>query len=157
MSHTIIYGYFRNKQSLFEALKIEMLKILRQMMTEGDDPRAAPLERLRAAGRSLLCYARAYPTHYQFLFSSPVSKESGRDTLQARHAAFDFVVHLAMLADEKGSIMLEPRTLANLAWATLHGLIMLELSNQLREGRALEDLLEAALDLLFGPPGDQAN
>ena len=34
MSHTIIYGYFRNKQSLFEALKIEMLKILRQMMTD---------------------------------------------------------------------------------------------------------------------------
>lgn len=154
MSHTIIYGYFRNKQSLFEALKIEMLKILQDFMVGGDDPNADPLQRLRNAAHSLLRYARSYPNHYQFLFSSPVSKESGRETLQTRHTVFDFVVELAVLASKNESTLLEPRTLANLSWATLHGLIMLDLSNQLREGRALEDLLEAALELLFMTPGD---
>lgn len=149
MSHTIIYSYFHNKQSLFEHLQVEMLGTLQRIMSEADDANADPLERLRCAGRSLLAYARAYPKQYQFLFSSPLSKETSQASLAARHSAFDFVVKLAEQAAANGLIKLEPRTLANLAWANLHGLIMLDLGNQLREGRALEDLLEASLDLLF--------
>ena len=151
MSHTNIYSYFRSKQSLFEQLKVEMLHMLHDSMIAADDPALDALERLRCAGRALLAYARCYPMQYQFLFSTPISRDAGRASIQARHTAFNYVVTLAELAARAGSISIEPRTLANLAWANLHGLIMLDLGNQLREGRDIDDLLEASLDLLFGP------
>lgn len=149
MSHATIYSYFKNKQSLLEALQVEMLRILQHEMEEADDPDAPPLERLRIAGRSLLKYAKRHPKYYQFLFTSSFEEKIARETLLARHAVFEFVVKIADLAAHEGAIEMEPRTLANLAWATLHGLIMLQLNNQLREGRTLSELAEAALDLLF--------
>lgn len=151
MSHTIIYRYFRDKKSLLEALQLEMLGVLQRMMEEADEVNAHPIDRLRLAATSLFAFANHYPEYYRFLFFTTAGPSIAPAVVKARHEAFDFVVDIAELASTLGATEMEPRTLANLSWAMLHGLIMLELGDQLSEGREPQELLEAALNMLFGP------
>ncbi len=148
MAHTKIYSYFKNKDELLDSLLNEMLLVLREYLEEADSHRAKPVKRLRSAARALLKFAIEYPDYYTFMFALPTGNTTSRG-LSTRHSVFNHVVDIAKIAHEEGAIKIEPRTLANLSWAMLHGLITLELNDQLKEGRTLDELADAAMDILF--------
>ena len=150
MAHTKIYSYYKNKNELHEVMTLEMLHLLKTYLVEMDDEKAEPLIRLRFAAQALLKFARKHSDYYVFMFAVPRSATSARSLGQStRHSVFDHVVEIARIAHNDGKIDVAPRTLANLSWAMLHGLIMLELNEQLYEGRTLDELAESAIELLF--------
>lgn len=150
MAHTKIYSYYKNKNELHEAMTLEMLHLLKSYLENMDDEAADPLTRLRFAAQALLKFARDHSDYYLFMFAVPRSATNVRSLGQTtRHSVFDHVVDIARIAHDVGTIDVPPRTLANLSWAMLHGLIMLELNEQLYEGRTLDELAESAIDMLF--------
>lgn len=158
VSHTKLYRYFENKEALLATVRMASLTILYGMLVENDRADADPMERMRLAGRTLLKFAVENPRDYHFLFSaSQFELEADQALISLRHTVFNYVVKLAEQASREGLISSDPRTLANLAWASLHGIITLNQNNQLLEGRYLEDLVEQALEMLFGPDKAGAN
>lgn len=150
MAHTKVYSYYKNKDDLLEALTVEMLGVLKKYLDDSDDPEAEPLTRLRYAARALLKFATRHSDYYVFMFAVPRSATHPRSLgLSTRHSVFDHVVSLAQLAYDQELIDTRPRTLANLSWAMMHGLIMLELNDQLDEGRTLDELAESAINMVF--------
>lgn len=151
ISHTKVYHYFSGKDELLTAIKMQALKDLRKHLNARDPVDAAPLERMRAASYSLFNYASNNRDEYMFLFASRETETGlSKDLLALRHEVFNDVVAIANLAAERGEIGLSGRTVANLAWAMLHGLFMLNFQDQLIEGRSFEELFEDALDQMFG-------
>lgn len=156
ISHTKVYHYFSSKDELLTAIKIKALEDLRKHLQARDPADASPLGRMRAASHSLFHYASNNRDEYMFLFASRETEtDLSEDLLALRHEVFNDVVAIANLAAERGDIALSGRTVANLAWAMLHGLFMLNFQDQLIEGRSFEELFEDALDQMFGRESKQ--
>lgn len=151
ISHTKVYRYFSSKDALLTAIQMTALSDLRDLLRENDPSDAPPLTRLRAASRGLYRFAKENQSEYLFLFGAGErDSELSEDFLQLRHEVFNDVVAIANLAHQQGQIPMDGRTTANLAWAMLHGLFMLNFQNQLIEGRSFDELFETALDQMFG-------
>lgn len=152
ISHTKVYRYFDSKDSLLTAIQISALHELRAQLRENDDATATPMARMRAASRSLYAFATENPDQYLFLFAAKnKSSELSKELLHLRHDVFNDIVDIASTANATAHSKLDGRTLANLAWAMLHGLFMLNFQGQLIEGRSFDELFESALDNMFGP------
>jgi AcrR family transcriptional regulator len=150
-SHTKLYRYFGSKEELLIAIRQKILEDLQQKMYDQDPADAPATTRLRAASYALCDFAVANQSEYFFLFSDEIEDASNAKAyLKQRHALFNFVVEIAREAQAKGQTPLDGRTLANLAWASMHGLFMLHFRGQLVEGRSFDDLFESAMTLLFG-------
>jgi AcrR family transcriptional regulator len=157
ISHTKVYRYFSSKDSLLTAIQISALHDLRSQMGENDPSSASPMARLRAAARSLYAFAVDNPDQYLFLFATTnKTSELSEELLQLRHDVFNDIVAIASEAKKSGHSKQDGRTLANLAWAMLHGLFMLHFQDQLIEGRSFDELFEQALDIMFGPSQKKA-
>ena len=72
-----------------------------------------------------------------------------KELKKLRHEIFDHIVELAEEAEDDGLITLDGRTWVHIAWSTLHGMLILQESKQLLEGRRFEDLLTPALETLL--------
>ena len=91
---------------------------------------------------------------YRFVFADEQPQlEPSHPLLRLRHSVFNHIVELAEEAKRKNLIALDARTWVHIAWALLHGMLILKESNQLLEGRQFEDLLEPALDTLLPETG----
>jgi AcrR family transcriptional regulator len=152
VSHTLLYRYFDNIEGLFTALRLASLQALFELLLAADNSAAIPVQRLRAATHALVAFARANPREYRFLFSAEQPNlAQQRELVALRHRVFDHMVVIAREAKRQGVIATDPRTWVHMAWALLHGLLTLEESNQLLEGRRFDSLVDAALKLLLNP------
>lgn len=150
MSHTKMYRYFDNKNSLLAAVKIRSLETLHQFLSENDPVEADPVTRLHAASSALFNFCTEHRKEYLFLFSEANTADEIAELIQLRHKVFNYIVEIAKIAHTEGYTTLDGRTLAHLSWATLHGLFLLNFGGQLMEGRTFEELLESAAEHLFG-------
>lgn len=153
VSHTLLYRYFDGMEGLFTALRLASLRLLFERLQAADDIDAKPLERIRASTRALVEFAQEHPREYRFLFSAEQPHLAQQPELLAlRHRVFDHIVDIAQVAKKQRLIAIDPRTWVHMAWALLHGLLTLQESNQLLEGRQFDDLVDAALKVLIGAP-----
>lgn len=151
ISHTKLYRYFGSKEELLIAIRQKILEELQERMHNQDPAGAPATTRLRAASYALCEFAISNEKEYFFLFSDDIEPASNSKAyLKQRHSLFNFIVDIAKDAQAKGQTELDGRTLANLAWASMHGLFLLHFRGQLVEGRSFEDLFESAMNLLFG-------
>lgn len=151
ISHTKVYNYFDSKDSLLTSIQIEALHALRSKIHANDPSDEAPMVRLRAASYALYDFATGSPDEYVFLFGTTHRSTAHSDELlELRHETFNDIVVMSKLANKNGDTKMDGRTLANLAWAMLHGLFMLNFQGQLIEGRSFDDLFEEALDQMYG-------
>ncbi len=150
VSHTTLYRYYSNKSALLNAIRVGSLLTLRQYARDADDPTMPVLERIRAAALALIRYGTQHPREYRFVFAEEQPALRQQEKLVAvRHEIFDHIVELATEAEKKGLIAMDARTWVHIAWSTLHGMMILQESKQLLEGRQFEELLTPALDTLL--------
>jgi len=149
MSHTKLYRYFKNKDALLLSVKMMGLEILYDILIKNDPHDSDPLIRLRVASKSLHSFATHYKKEYLFLFLEINAQEETQAFIDMKHKVFNYIVDIAKLANAEGHTNMDGRTLANLSWATFHGLFLLHFSGQLIEGRSFETLLESAINVLF--------
>jgi AcrR family transcriptional regulator len=140
-----VYQHFSGKDAILEAV-----------VTDGFIALAERMKRAHRGGKaSLAAIANAYvrfglerPRLYDVMFVGPpaITFAAGASTPTPAHTAFNI---LAAAVAESGVPSAEAETVAEVAWASLHGLVTLSITSRLRPGRALQqtrlDRLVAAI------------
>ncbi|WP_342806356.1 TetR/AcrR family transcriptional regulator [Alteromonas sp. M12] len=152
VSHTLLYRYFDSKEALFRAIRLESLKKLHEMLRNCDEQNRNenPIARIRAAAYVVQSFSTEYRKEYRFLFSTEQPDlEVNEPLLSLRHEVFDHIVAIAKEAKQQGQISIDARTWVHIVWATMHGILALNESRQLVEGRTFNKLFDSALELLL--------
>lgn len=150
VSHTMLYRHFANKDDLLTAMRVSSLSALQQRLQQADNPGEPVLVRIRSAAVALVEFGRKHAREYRFIFADDQPRlNTEHPLMKLRHGVFDHIVALAEEAKGQGLIALEARTWVHIAWGLLHGILVLEESNQLLEGRDFDELLKPALDTLL--------
>lgn len=151
-SHTLPYRYFANKSALLTAMRASATRTFERELRQQHQAQASPADQLRQLGHAYLAFVRSHPADYQLLTTPG---ESPSVELQAaRESLFGYAQQLVEQAVQAGALAGDAATIAHLFWAGLHGLIQLDLNQQLMAGCSLDALLPELMDrLLQSAPG----
>lgn len=149
---TAIYHHFENKQALVTELAHQALAALAQhfqrLATVAD-----PVERLTRTGEAYVEFAEQYPNHYRFLFMTVLPKlEHPEGYLATRHRnpehdAYEFLKRACAEAIAQGRLrpeLTDADQVAQMIWASLHGLVSLRIVKGHQDWIDFKDLRETA-------------
>ena len=150
LSHATLYRYFESKEDLFVHVRAEVFRQLDDYVRARDRKSADPLERLRGIVSSLASFGRSSPDDYRLIFSmrQGICPADSPLTLARQHLG-NHVVHICQLAIDAGQLQVDASEQAYVAWACMHGLISLHVSNLLFDGPGVDKLLSPMIDKLF--------
>lgn len=128
---TAIYHHFRNKQALLTELcniDFRALSAAFQRIGRIEDP----IERIRRTGQAYVEFALEHPMQYQLLFMTQHPEEVAKDMAMddPGESAYAFLREGCAAAVASGRLRPEYRDaeeLAQIAWASLHGLLALHI------------------------------
>lgn len=126
-----LYEYFSGKEAIAEALFVSGFERLREAMEAVERAEPDPEARMRAMGAAYRRFAYTYPQEYQLMFSRPVPEFKPSDDLLENTAIPAFApLQRAVAAGIAAGLFREgnPRDAATVAWATMHGLVSLDLA-----------------------------
>ena len=132
---TAIYHHFENKNALLTELCRGDFGILARAFAGGGAP-ADPVERILAVGRAYLRFAEENPSQYRFMFMTTMPKVEYDQAYVAEHKgnpekdAYSFLREACRQAIEQKRLRAEiqdPDQLAQILWASVHGLISLRM------------------------------
>lgn len=148
-SPMMAYSYFENKEDVFAALRAIRFDKLAQTLE--DVPFAlTPLEYLRNLAKAYAGFAHQHPHAYRLLYMTPVDRSKiYPDVVKAQKRTRLVLFDATRRAVESGHLKGDPITLAHILWASIHGLVSLNLSNQLHPGASFAELLSTMLDYIF--------
>jgi AcrR family transcriptional regulator len=154
-SPTAIYFHYKDKESLLAELCDHDFRnfahgfaVIAQMPD--------PVERLRAAGRSYVEFGLSNPSHYRLMFMTPKppheQNESGKGNPEEDAYAFVRGIVLDLqaqgrLREDAGDVDLVAQTI----WATIHGLVSLEIAkcnDEWVEFRPIEERTQAIIQTI---------
>lgn len=135
-SPAALYEYFASKEALCKALFFEGTSGLSERMGEAmaDLPAdALASDRLRLLGNAYRDHALAHPDIYMLAFSSASAGFTpSRQDVESGMSAFGFLIDAMRTGVERGELMpIDPGSLSNAAWSTVHGFVMLELNHMI--------------------------
>jgi AcrR family transcriptional regulator len=150
-STTVIYTMFGGKAGLVDALWVEGFERLWQA-EEAVDTAADPLTRLGALGSAYRANALANPDYYRLMFGSavpgfrpsPEASERSRRTFQVLIEAVDDCISTGMFRPNDSELV------ASILWATVHGVVSLEIGDSLPADRADERFVTAMRAIAAG-------
>lgn len=137
-STTVLYSQFGGKAGLVEALWLEGFARLwdaEQATPAGGDP----LARVAALGWAYRGHALASPDFYRLMFGGVIPGFTPSATaLAASHQTFGVLVDAVRDCSDAGIFRPEdPVRVATVLWATVHGVVSLQLSGNLADGEAI--------------------
>jgi AcrR family transcriptional regulator len=152
-----IYRYYPSLADLITALIVEAYEALAQAVAQAIQPQHSPVEQLRAFSHYYRHWALNHPTDFQLIYGTPIPgyQAPGDITIPAAARSYGHLLVILQQADQ--TRQLRPQTLppgvavyleslqrqgyaefsqqvlyiAPMLWATLHGLVTLELSHHL--------------------------
>ena len=136
VSRTALYRHFSSKQALVAAVAREGFRTLRQGLVDAWELNARGRAGFEAMGAAYLHFAVAHPSHYRVMFGRFV-ESCARDPelVQEAKAAFQALVDALEDLQREGSARDDdPVVLARFVWAFTHGIAMLVIDGQLRDG-----------------------
>ena len=138
-STTVLYTLFGGKQGMVEALWLEGFDRLWRAEEEALAA-ADPLGRLAALGRAYRTHALANPDYYRVMFGGAVPGFRPSDEARAlSRRTFQVLVDAVRDCIEAGIFPREdPGLVASVLWATVHGVVSLQLAGDFREPEAQE-------------------
>jgi len=137
-SQPVLYSHFDGKDAIVRAVAIEGFAELAAQLHQARSAAKAPELALRAVCSAYLTFAAARPALYQAMFVLPIDvKFASEETPSPLKAAFGELVSAVKPYDA------HPDLLAEVTWATLHGLAVLRAG-----GRVPPEGQEARIDLL---------
>lgn len=148
VSRSTPYGWFDHKEALLDAARVVALDGLGDACHAALADAEGPAARLAAVARAYVAYAIARPAAYDLIFE-PCVPSADHDASAARYRT----LAVGPLADAaaQGRIAVDPEALAQVLWATTHGLVSLRRAGKLRHGYGFDALFQLAGDVLaFG-------
>ncbi|SOE48956.1 Transcriptional regulator, TetR family [plant metagenome] len=134
VSHNAPYRHFVDRNDLLAGVVERDLTLLAAGVEAARSGDGSASERLRRGLATFVDYGCRYPSRYRLMFSKPeiVLAESALEA--AGTAAFEAVIGLVQDGQKAGVLPATPtRALANLIYATIHGLIDLEIAGCVTE------------------------
>jgi AcrR family transcriptional regulator len=148
-SPMMAYRYFENKEEVFAALRAIRFDSLAQAL-EGVAAIGTPLTYLRSLGKAYAGFAHQQPHAYRLLYMMPIHQAKiYPEVVRAQQRTQNVLFGATRRAAESGVISGDPVLLAHTLWASIHGLVSLDLSNQLNQGANFEKLFAAMLDTIL--------
>ena len=147
------YRYFSNKAEIFDAVRSECFARFAEVVRAEVERFAAdtrPIERLRRLGRCYVRFALAEPRAYRMMFAVE-SVEPPPAVAESDIESWYPLLDATRAAVAAGEVDGDPEVLAHLYWGTLHGIISLHHAGRLQLGKAIDELVEPALDHFYGP------
>lgn len=157
VSRSAAYRHFDSKAALLAAVAEDgfaeltrRLKSASSPENKGDVP--PELGRFRQMGISYVEFAVEHPARYRLMFGPALSSREAHPNLDAAaSAAFEQLAGGVEACQEVGAVREEPPArggLAEMAWATVHGLSMLLVDRQIPQENA-SDLAQLVTGLLW--------
>lgn len=136
VSRTALYRHFSDKQALVAAVAREGFRTLRLALVDAWERNGRGRAGFEAMGDAYLQFAVAHPSHYRVMFGRFV--ESGArdpELIEEAKAAFQALVDALVEQQREGWVRKDdPVMLARFVWSVTHGIAMLVIDGQLREG-----------------------
>lgn len=134
VTHAAPYRHFADKAALLAAVAEEgFLAMSRKMQAACAPVGTEPLARFQALGVAYVQFAISHPGHFRIMFGPDLADRSPyRSLCTAADSTFGLLV--TAIADCQAAGLVsegEPRTVASVAWSTVHGLASLLLDGQL--------------------------
>jgi AcrR family transcriptional regulator len=148
-SPMMAYRYFENKEDVFASLRAIQFHRLAQTLEEVSVT-LAPVKYLRELARVYADFALKKPHAYRLLYVIPILQaKSYPDVVLAQERTQRVLFDASRQMVESGAIDGDPVLLAHTLWASIHGLVSLDLANQLTQGARFEELFPAMLDVII--------
>jgi AcrR family transcriptional regulator len=148
-SATTIYHHFLNKEDLLRAVLDSAFATFEKEMRSAVDAEVDPARKMGALGKAYVRFGVAHPVHYQLMFQRFLtSGEEDCSICSSRSESYGLLHQGVLLGIEQGWLPgADPRALTDWMWATVHGLVMLGIT----EFRGDPARLEAAMTLFDMP------
>lgn len=159
VSRTAAYHHFKDKHDLLVAVAERGFEQLNAMLMgeHNDGPWVAPLDRLSGAVAAYIDFALNHAARYELMFGSAFWRQEPDERLQRRaRESFRFYAGLLVALHESGHLSRQedPLRLAQVMWASVHGLVKLAHDGILVRTSDLHDIARyAVLRLLEGATG----
>jgi AcrR family transcriptional regulator len=147
-STTVLYTLFGSKNGIVDALFQDGFARLAVAQHASVDDSHSPIQRLLRLCHSYRKTALENPTHYAIMFGSPVpdyhpSIASKELALAALQPLIDAVGRIS--SDQVQEKELNAREMAMILWATIHGLVSVEIAGMHLYPQSAEMMLESAV------------
>jgi AcrR family transcriptional regulator len=148
-SPMMAYRYFENKEDVFASLRAMRFHDLANSLA--DVPATMPpVEYLRELGTAYANFAHKTPHAYQLLYMIPVDPlKPYPEVVEAQERTQRILFDATRRLVGSGDIQGDPVLLAHRLWASVHGLVSLDLANQLTQGTSFDELFPAMLDCVI--------
>ena len=144
MSHNVPYKHFKDRRALLRAVAIQDFVALTNAFAEVRQLRVEPLAKLKQALMVFVSYAQEYPARYRLLYSDPDIAAQGSD-LEAAMKPFAEVAAIVQECQDAGDLPGVPNVeLTGLIYASVHGLIDLQVGGRMRQEKGLTDAYKGA-------------
>ena len=145
-SPMMAYRYFDNKEEVFALLRATLFDRLADALEAVPDT-LTPLNYLRALGKAYAGFAHDEPHAYRLLYVIHTHQAQPYPaTARAQKRTRKILFSATRKAIESGEIHGDPTLMAHSFWAWIHGLVSLDLANQLTQGSSFDELFPAMLD-----------
>ena len=145
-SPMMAYRYFDNKEDVFVSIRAMRFNDLAQALGDVNDT-LSPVEYLRELGMAYAGFAHKAPDAYRLLYMIPIdprniSQNGVKEQQRTKKILYEAACRLIDLGGSKG----DPQLLAHTLWASIHGLVSLDLAGQLTQGANFNEIFPAMLD-----------
>ena len=155
-SYTALYRYFNNKADLVVALRTRAYRRMEETLLASQEDQQSSLENLHALTQAYIDRGLKRPALYRLMFFEFEDEENSQyfDALiDAKRDCLNVCTQVVTEAQEDGSLRrnIDPLTGAHIFWTNAHGLVSLEIGNQLVMGRKINILRDVIIqNVLIG-------
>ena len=148
-SPMMAYRYFENKEDVFASLRAIWFYRLAQAL-EAVPVTSSPVDYMRELGNAYAGFAHETPHAYRLLYMIPIDPlQTYPEVVEAHERTKRVLFGATRRLVVSGEIQGDPVLLAHTLWASIHGLVSLELANQLNQGASFDELFPAMVDCII--------
>jgi len=143
VSRTALYRHFADKQALVAAVAREGFRTFRLALVDAWQGQRRGRRGFEAMGAAYLRFAVDHPAHYRVMFGR-FDESCARDPelIEEAKGAFQALVDALIEGQREGWVRKDdPVMLARFVWSITHGIAMLVIDGQLRDGDKSGDAL----------------
>ncbi|MEZ0446533.1 TetR/AcrR family transcriptional regulator [Cellulomonas sp. ICMP 17802] len=149
VSHAAPARHFRDRQALLDALAIDGFQRLNRAMQSAARDDAALRDRFERVGAAYVEFATTHAALLGLMYAHKHAEGAPEELVEAGHGSLAVAVDLVVEGQAAGQVREgDPLRLAQLAFATVHGLAALA-AGDLLEGAPLDEMVALAADGLW--------
>lgn len=153
VSHAAPYRHFADKEAMLAAVAEEGFRgLAAALQAQVEAYPEQPLQQFQVAGKAYVAWGLEHPAHYQVMFGGSQGHPTVYPMLyESAGCAFQVLVGTIARSQTRGKMQPgDPVQMAHIAWAMVHGLVMLMLAGQLSPQHSAELVELGGRSLLYG-------